>query len=310
MKLNIRSYQNEDDYWRIRAFLREVFLLNGRRELSWQVARLDYWRGHGIENMGHGRLVKDVFIWGTLDGRIAAVLNPEGPRQAFLQVHPDLRTAELEEAMLVVAEKNLAAPGRDGRLCLFVWAHSDDNLRQAILKQRGYTLFDGPDSKEYQRSRLLSLPIPDEPVAEGYTVRALGDVEELPSRSWASWRAFHPNEPDEDYEGWEWYHNIQRCPLYRRDLDMVAVAPNGDFAAFCTLWYDDVTRTGYFEPVGTVPEHQRKGLGKAVMFEAMRRLQRMGGLVATVGGYSPAANALYTSVMSPDYELFEPWVKR
>ena len=41
MQLTRRAYQTEDDYWRIRAFLREVFLLNDRRELCWQVARLD-----------------------------------------------------------------------------------------------------------------------------------------------------------------------------------------------------------------------------------------------------------------------------
>ena len=38
MKLTMRLYQDEDDYWRIREFLRQVFLLNGRRELSRQVA--------------------------------------------------------------------------------------------------------------------------------------------------------------------------------------------------------------------------------------------------------------------------------
>jgi hypothetical protein len=101
-------------------------------------------------------------------------------------------------------------------------------------------------------------------------VRALGEVEELPARSWASWRAFHPDEPDERYQGWEWYHNIQRIPLYRRDLDVVAVAPNGEIASFCTVWFDDVTRTGVFEPVGTAPEHQRRGLGKAVMCEGLQ----------------------------------------
>ena len=84
---------------------------------------------------------------------------------------------------------------------------------------------------------------------------------ELPSRSWASWRAFHSDDPDEKYDGdWSWYQNIQAAPLYRRDLDLVAIAPSGEVAAFTTTWYDDVTHSGYFEPVGTMPEHQRCGL--------------------------------------------------
>jgi hypothetical protein len=31
---------------------------------------------------------------------------------------------------------------------------------------------------------------------------------------------------------------------------------------------------------------------------------------AFVGGYSPAANALYESVMGPDHELDEPWTRQ
>jgi mycothiol synthase len=69
-----------------------------------------------------------------------------------------------------------------------------------------------------------------------------------------------------------------------------------------------VTRSAYFEPVGTHPAHQRRGLGKAVMFEGLRRLKRMGATLAFVGGFSPAANALYDSVGS-EYDLLEPWEK-
>ena len=305
MKLTMRRYRDEGDYWRIREFLRQVFRLNDRRELSWQVYRFDYWRWHGVENMGHGRLEEDVFMWETADGQMAAVLNPEGKGQVYLQVHPGLRTAELEEAMLDVAEKHLAIPGPNGRK-LRVWANADDNLRQEILTRRGYTKSDWP---EYQRRRPMSVPIPDVPVTEGYTVRALGDVQELPARSFVSWKAFHPDEPNDRYEGWDWYPNVQRAPLYRRDLDIVAVAPNGEFASFCTVWFDDVTRSGAFEPVGTAPVHQRRGLGKAVMCEGLRRLKRMGATMAYVGSYSVEAHALYASVGFTEYDLSEPWAK-
>ena len=306
MKLTMRTYRVKDDYWRIREFLRQVFRLNDRREKSWQAYRFDYWRWHGIENMGHGRLEEDVFIWETTDGRIAAVLNREGPGNAFLQVHPGLRTPELEEEMLVAAEKHLAIPGPNGRRKLCVWANENDDLRQGVLTRRGYAKGDEP---EYQRRRPMTMPIPEVPVPEGYTVRALGDVEELAARSWVSWKAFHPDEPDERYEGWDWYPNVQRAPLYRRDLDIVAVAPNGEFASFCTVWFDDVTRSGAFEPVGTAPAHQRRGLGKAVMCEGLRRLKRMGATLAYVGSYTLAAHALYASVGFTEYDLSEPWAK-
>jgi GNAT superfamily N-acetyltransferase len=140
-------------------------------------------------------------------------------------------------------------------------------------------------------------------------IRALEDESELPARSWISWKAFHPHEPEEKYEGWEWYRNVQRAPLYRRDLDLVAAAPGGELVAFCTLWFDDVTHTAAFEPVGTHPAYQCKGLGRAIMAEGLRRVRELGATLCTVGSYSEAAGKLYASVGFTAYELSEPWVK-
>jgi predicted N-acetyltransferase YhbS len=104
-----------------------------------------------------------------------------------------------------------------------------------------------------------------------------------------------------------WYHHIQAAPLYRRDLDIVAVAGDGSVAAFRTAWFDDVSRTAYLEPVATVARHRRRGLARAVILEALHRLQAMGCLVALVGGYGAEANALYGSVMGPDHDVSRPW---
>ncbi len=153
--------------------------------------------------------------------------------------------------------------------------------------------------------------MPDVALPKGFTLRPLGDVDELPARSWFSWKAFNPDEPEANYQalGWQWYLDIQRCPLYRRDLDLVIVAPNGDIASFCTVWFDDVGRSAYFEPVGTYPTYQRLGLARAVMTEGLRRVQRLGATVAFVGGYSPQANALYNRVIGPAYAVSERWAK-
>ena len=306
MKLTMRPYQTEDDYWRIRAFLREVMLLNDVREKSWPVARLDYWRWHVALNCEERESIAEVvFLWETADGRLAAVLNPEGTGEAHLQVHPGLRTREMEDEMLVTAEAHLAAQ-RDGRRVLVVWADDQDEQRLDLLRRRGYNKGKWVES---QWRRDLDAPIPDAPIPPGYTVRSLGEVDELPARSWASWRGFHPDEPDEDYQGWEWYLNIQRCPLYRRDLDIVAVAPGGENRFLLHAVYDDVTRSAMVEPVATVPEHQRLGLARATIGEGLRRVQRLGATRAFVGGYEPGPNALYSSVLSAKHDRSEQWIK-
>ena len=66
---------------------------------------------------------------------------------------------------------------------------------------------------------------------------------------------------------------------------------------------------GAFEPVGTAPMHHRRGLGRAVMCEGLRRLKRMGATMAYVGSYSPEAHALYASVGFTEYDRSEPWAK-
>jgi len=305
MKDKTRLYQSEEDFWRVRQFLREVYLLNGRRELSWQPYRWDYWRWHGIENIGQGPLEKTVHLWES-NGQIIAMLNPENAGTAFMQMHPDFLAKKIEEGMLVFAEEHLAKRQENGKQQLWVVAHDANQIRQNLLKKRGYELL---ESTSNHHSRLVDNSIPNVTIGEEYTIRSLGDVEEHPARSWASWKVFHPNDPDEKYQGWTWYKNVQRCPLYRRDLDIVAALLNREIAAFCTVWFDDVTRTAAFEPVGVHPDHQRKGLGRAVMVEGLRRVKKLGATLATVGSEEPAACNFYSSIGFSTIEYSRKWRK-
>jgi ribosomal protein S18 acetylase RimI-like enzyme len=66
--------------------------------------------------------------------------------------------------------------------------------------------------------------------------------------------------------------------------------------AFCTAWIDEENASGLFEPVGTDPAHQRRGLGKAVCLDALRALRNAGARTAQVGYVSDAAGALYRAI--------------
>jgi len=312
MKLTMRPYRGNDDYWQMRQFLREVMLLNDLHQYSWHVARLDYWWWFANTDIEKFDLTQVIFLWETETGEIAAVLNPEGKGQVYLQVHPKYRTPELEEEMIAAAEKHLKHPNREGRQRIQVFADSKDTLRHDILKRRGYQKVERPETSETIHIFTLENKIPNVKTPEGYTIRALGHGLELLERCYASGLGFHDddiNTARENRDDPSWYHHIQSAPLYRRDLDIVAVANDGSVAAFCTVWFDDVTRTAYFEPVATVPKHQRHGLGKAVLTEGLKRLKIMGAKIATVGGYSDAANGLYFSVFGKEFDLLQPWEK-
>jgi mycothiol synthase len=305
----MRKYRDDEDYWKIRAFLREVFLRNGRRQRSWDVVRFDYWRWHGVANLSQFSLQDVVYIWETPDGQIGAMLTPENLGEAFMHVAPGFASTGLEAEMLATAEGEYAVRDASGVRKLCVWVNQYESQRQELLAGAGYTR---SGAAEYQRRRTLDAPVPAGAPAAGYTVRPMGDGLELLERCYASGRGFHPNDIQyaiNNRKDVGWYRNIQNAPLYRRDLDIVAIAPDGSVASFCTVWFDDVTRSGVFEPVATVPEHQRRGLGQAVMCEGLRRLKRMGATQAMVGSYSEAAGKLYASVGFTEYELCEAWEK-
>jgi hypothetical protein len=71
MKLAMRVIQNED-YWRLRSSLQDVFLLNQCQEFSWQAARLDYWVYFGNPHIEHYVLNEAICLWESEYGHIVA----------------------------------------------------------------------------------------------------------------------------------------------------------------------------------------------------------------------------------------------
>jgi GNAT superfamily N-acetyltransferase len=65
-------------------------------------------------------------------------------------------------------------------------------------------------------------------------------------------------------------------------LVLFIVAPDGAYAAHCGTWYSEDTEICYVEPVVTIPEFRRQGLGKAVVYECINRCIEMGAKKALV----------------------------
>ena len=314
MKLMMRKYQNIDDLWKIRDFLREVFLLNDREEWSWQTLRLDYW--YGRIDLGRDEPEDILFIWENEAKQIKASLTIDGKAQAYLQIHPNYRSAELMQEMIVVAEQNLYGVGKESkRRFINIWVHEPDEIRQDILTRRGYKREDNPEEQAHKFRCLLDRDLPEISLPEGFTVRAIGDGQIDPQdwkgRSWAWWRGFHSEEALGNYDG-KWERTIKMymsMPMYRRDLDIVVIDPNGKVAASCILWFDDVTGMGQFEPVAVMPKYHRQGLGKAMMLKGMHTIKIMGATMVGVHGFSVAATGLYSSLMGEEYAVGVPWTK-
>ena len=77
----------------------------------------------------------------------------------------------------------------------------------------------------------------------------------------------------------EWRARTLRRPEYIADLDLVAVAPNGQLAAFCICWLGTDGNgevAGQIEPLGVYAEHRKLGLGRAILLEGLKQLKARG----------------------------------
>jgi predicted N-acetyltransferase YhbS len=58
---------------------------------------------------------------------------------------------------------------------------------------------------------------------------------------------------------------LQRCSLYRPELDLVVTAPDGRVAGYGLFWADPMTHVGLVEPMRTENEFQRHGIASHVL---------------------------------------------
>jgi GNAT superfamily N-acetyltransferase len=222
-----------------------------------------------------------------------ALLSPRwGSFDVYIQ--PELRGIPQAESMYTWAEGKLAGLRRaDGKKEAYVmWVSQADKILDEHLQRRGFQRT--PDDVVYM-SRSLADPLPIITTPAGYTVRSSAGEIDAQERARAQYGAFESTLPFDIYT--ERIRRFMQSPVYDPDLNVVAVTPDGRIGSFCTVWPDPLNKVGLFEPVGTHPDHKRRGLGKVVMSEAMRRLREhgmTGACVCTSADNTPAVK-LYES---------------
>lgn len=256
---------------------------------NWDMRRLDGKRFYEANVEQNWPPALPIQLWETAGGQLAGFVLSDGV-DAHLNVHPDFRHLEGEMLDWAVAHLGEATPGG---CSLGVYAYEYDVLRQRLLAERGF------EKTEYwgmiRHLRLGERPLAQPAVAEGYTIRTtqpqdMADCQRIADLLNAAFRR--------DFHNALEYHNFCRlAPSFHPDLDLVAVAPDGSFAAYVVVPYDQANRRGIFEPVCTHPDHQRKGLAGALMQEALLRLRAIGAVDATVDtGDMVPANRFYDSM--------------
>lgn len=69
---------------------------------------------------------------------------------------------------------------------------------------------------------------------------------------------------------------LRQCSLYRPELDLSVLAPDGNTAGYGLFWADPVTRVGLVEPMRTEQAHQRLGIASHLLAAGLDRLAALG----------------------------------
>jgi ribosomal protein S18 acetylase RimI-like enzyme len=210
--------------------------------------------------------------------------------------------AVAERAILTFAIEESAARSReeDRQGAVEAWAADDDDGARLILAELGFERIPGPSVpshhtrlSQFQRTVGSGAPIDPRPVAAGYHIRSLAGPGEIEARVAAHRAAFAPSKMRV-----EKYQRLLSLPGYRLEDDLVVEAPDGSIASFAIAWWDPIARIGEFEPVGTDPRHQRRGLAASLLCHGLRRYRELGAQLVQVFSDSDnaASEALYRSV--------------
>jgi len=261
----MHAFHRQDDFYQIRDFLIKTYKLTNTFQ-NWIPSMFEnMWRGPGGSEY-QDKEDEYVKIWKNTVEEIVAVTicKPSGDCRIF--IHPDFRNHE--DILFEFLEKQRTdMKSVDTPIKMYFVVEAGDTLRENLLTQRGYENKGICEHNrvlpEYYEVITVSLP-------EGYKIRH-AVVEQDFEQYIAVQGSVFPHCTNMTRNLLKIYSEAE---FYFPELDLVAVAPDGTFAAFATGRIDPVSKLAEVEPVGVHPDHRRKGLAKAVVLECIRRLQK------------------------------------
>ncbi len=210
-------------------------------------------------------------LWCSDEGELVAFMFQHDGSPADLHIDTDWRRSEpLSHAALDWSDEYLRCrngPGDPPELAS-IGCLSLDDVRQRLLSSRGFRR----NGRSYQRMiRETAALSAEPPLPDGYAIRATDGRRELAAWLQAHHQAFQSSELTEAE-----LNQVRMTPQYRPELDRVVVDRDQRVVAFAIGWFDESSATMEFEPVGCVPDQQRRGLAKALMHDLIARAAGLG----------------------------------
>lgn len=288
MKFQSRPYQNYTDLLAIGTLIRRIYSLDPYWN-SWSFALYDIWAQRKIGDQEFFRNTdwqKDIRLWeDTQTGLVGAAIfrDPAFVKLIVLPGHRDLMNLMLDWVEMRFLEKGIA----DKKLT--IESIEGSPFFEKLLASRGYKKESGHyifREKKLSTSSDESVRLPSR-----FSIKHIETKADLKKFHRGTELVF--NFPDNPVV----YQILRQAPSFVSELDLILLSPTGEIASFCSVWFDRTLSLAEFEPVGTLPEFRKLGLGKALIAEACNRLRALECQKVTVMSWSESvgANRLYDS---------------
>lgn len=252
---------------------------------------------------------RDLCLWSDTECRLigfAQLSIPQSDRvidgSLWFRVHPAARGGNVETQIVSWGEERMRSVSQERGVSVKLRSGTRDDKadRIALLEGCGFT----PDRYFLTMKRSLAEPILERGFPAGFTLRQVNGEQdaqpwvELHNQSFID----HWNHHDLTLENYKYWLTD---PDYRPELDLIAIAPDGTFAAYCYCYIssEDNERTGrnegWIAMLGTRRGFRRIGLGRAMLLAGMHQLKVAGVEEALLGvdAENPSgAKQLYESV--------------
>ena len=296
MAIRMRDYHWEKDFESVRRFLTDIFSMR-KAYTNWipsELENLKFGPG-GTEYLDEAD--EYLKIWEAFDEaqqialRIIAVSYTKPSGNCWLSIHPNYTSAAREIVLWMQDRVKEVKEDKGKEVNMNFVVDDDDEELILLLSDLGFQKGEIEGDKQV---RPIDSPVPTYSLPEGHTIRnAVIDKDFLKYRE-VQMTVF-PHIVSMSKELLQLYSTAS---FYQEDLDIVAVAPDGKFAAFCTARIDPLSKIAELEPVGTHPDQRKLGLARAVICESLKRLEKYKPSAVVIFGAAPTygARRLYESV--------------
>ncbi len=303
MILQFKYYNHERDFKRVRSFYIDNYETTYPN--SWTFERWNYMI-YFIRDMFEyptERLESTVGLWENELGNIVGIVTHEAVfrGEAFINLHPDFSEESVLEEMLDLIEEKYAVQV-EGKQVIKLRILEGNTELETLAGVRGYVK--KPEAVETTSMFLLDKELTLPNIPNGYRIQSMADNNDFEKRALTFAKAFG-NYGTEDQVQPHSYKELQKCPDYRKDFDVYIVAPDGEFVSFCLIWYDEKNKIAMLEPVGTNPDHRKKGLAKIAVYEAINRARKEGAEKVYVGD----GQQFYLSIGFKHVHKHVVWIK-